>query len=133
MGRRLPDDPVKRRTALFKNMYGNYFHWQSLVETDGITVITLEGEELYFYDVMVGIITLPPRQKEAFELHVLQGLSEEAAAKEMGFVRWSTPVQQYVQMALEKMIKAYDEYQRGIKPRPYVGKGAPKHKKKVSS
>lgn len=101
-------------------MYAHYAHWESLVESEHLMFLTLDGEEVYFYDVMVGMCTLPPRQKEAFTLHVLQGYSEKAAAEVMfPNSKWSTPVQQYSNIALKKMVEAYDNWQAGIPPVPY--------------
>lgn len=129
MPRQLPTDPAKRRVALWKRMYSQYEHWASLVESHQIYYITLEGEEIYFYDVMVGLDTLPPRQRLAFDLHVLQGYSEQAAAQVMfPGSKWSTPVQQYSNIALQKMIEAHDNYQHGIVPADYVERGSVKKK-----
>ncbi|AEQ21077.1 putative RNA polymerase sigma-70 factor, region 4 [Rhodococcus phage E3] len=125
MPRQLPADPVKRRVALWKRMFSQYQHWGSLVESDQVYFLTIEGEEIYYYDVMVGLCTLPPRQKEAFDLHVLQGYSEQAAASIMfPNSKWSTPVQQYSNIALSKMIEAYDNFQKGTKPVPYEPRGS---------
>ena len=89
MGRRLPDyDPdrdgeysnSKRRIQLFKRVYQNYFHWQSLRETGEVDdVLSVDGEEIYIGDLMTGIETLPLRQRQAFELICLRGYTESAA------------------------------------------------------
>lgn len=101
-------------------MYSQYSHWTSLVESQQLYYIELEGEEIYYYDVMIGLVTLPPRQLQAFQLHVLQGYSEQAAARVMfPESKWSTPVQQYSNIALAKMVTAYDDFQCGIRPVPY--------------
>lgn len=124
MGRRLPEyDPErdgdyarsKRRTQLFKRVYQNYFHWQSLRETGEVDdVLTVDGEEIYLGDLMTGIDTLPLRQRQAFELICLRGYTESAAtAILLPNSRWSTPVQQYSDDGLKKMILAYDAKQAG--------------------
>ena len=124
MARRLPDyDPErdgdyfrsKRRTQLFKRVYQNYFHWKSLRETGEVDdVINVDGEEIYLGDLMTGIETLPPRQRQAFELICLRGYTESAAtAILLPNSRWSTPVQQYSDDGLRKMIAAYDAKQNG--------------------
>lgn len=124
MGRRLPDfDPErdgdystsKRRTQVFKRIYQNYFHWKSLRETGEVDdILTIEGEEIYFGDLMTGIDILPPRQRQAFELICLRGFTESAAtAILLPHSRWSTPVQQYSDDGLKKMIAAYDAKQDG--------------------
>lgn len=124
MGRRLPEyDPErdgdyarsKRRIQLFKRIYQNYFHWQSLRETGEVSdVLAVDGEEVYLGDLMIGIETLPLRQRQAFELICLRGYTESAAtAILLPNSRWSTPVQQYSDDGLKKMILAYDQKQDG--------------------
>lgn len=124
MGRRLPDyDPKrdgdysrsKRRIQLFKRVFQNYYHWQSLRETGEVDdVINVDGEEIYLGDLMIGIDTLPLRQRQAFELICLRGYTESAAtAILLPHSRWSTPVQQYSDDGLKKMVAAYDAKQNG--------------------
>jgi hypothetical protein len=63
---------------------------------------------------MVGIDSLPNRQRQAFELICLRGYTESAAtAILLPNSRWSTPVQQYSDDGLKKMIAAYDARQDG--------------------
>lgn len=124
MGRRLPpydaerDGPYetsKRRFQLFKRIYQHYYHWRSLRETGAVDdVLEVDGEEVCLGDLMAGIDTLPPRQRQAFELICMQGYTESAATAVMlPNSRWSTPVQQYSDDALRKMISAYDQVQAG--------------------
>lgn len=124
MGRRLPSyDPdkdgdyatSKRRIQLYKRVYQNYFHWCSLRETGEVgDILNVDGEEIYIGDLMTGIETLPNRQRQAFELICLQGYTESAAtAVLLPNSRWSTPVQQYSDDGLKKMIAAYDAKQNG--------------------
>lgn len=124
MGRRLPSyDPEedgeyassKRRTQVFKRIYQHYYHWQSLRESGEVSdVLAVDGEEIYIGDLMTGIETLPLRQRQAFELICLRGYTESAAtAILLPNSRWSTPVQQYSDDGLKKMIAAYDAKQNG--------------------
>ena len=119
MARRLPDDPIKRRLQWFKRTYQHLEHFQSLLESGAMPmpgiITTPEGEEIYLSDLMSGIEELPPRQRQAFTLICLQGYTETAATKVMlPNSRWSTPVQQYADTALSRMVAAYDKKQRGI-------------------
>ena len=113
--RRLSDVPWKRRRQIFKRIYVAYYQWEALIEDQGMQpfIKTIDGEVIDFHALMTGIDILPRRQRQAFELHCLRGMTESAAAREMGFKRWSTPVQQYTNMALYRMIKAYDQHQAG--------------------
>jgi len=124
MGRRLPEyDPErdgeysqsKRRAQLFKRVYQNYYHWRSLRETGEIDdVLNVDGEEIYLGDLMTGIDVLPLRQRQAFELICLRSYTESAAtAILLPNSRWSTPVQQYSDDGLRKMVAAYDAKQDG--------------------
>lgn len=124
MGRRLPEyDPEsdgpyetsKRRLKIFKRIYQNYYLWQSLrVNGDVGDIITVEGEDVYLGDLLVGFETLPNQQRRAFDLICLQGYTESAATAEiLPHSRWSTPVQQYSDDGLRKMVAAYDAKQRG--------------------
>jgi hypothetical protein len=91
------------------------------MSVDGIVVVPETGEEVRLDDLMVGIDSLPPRQREAFELICLQEWTETDATKKMlPDSKWSTPVQQYADTALQRMILAYDNYQEtGEYPSPY--------------
>ena len=122
MGRRLPDyDPQrdgdyatsKRRIQVFKRVYQHYHHWRSLREAGQVDdVLSVDGEDIYIGDLMTGIDTLPLRQRQAFELICLQGYTESAAtAILLPHSRWSTPVQQYSDDGLKKMVSAYDAKQ----------------------
>jgi hypothetical protein len=124
MGRRLPPydsdrdgqyAESKRRTQIFKRIYQNYYHWKSLRESGEVDdVLNIDGEEIYLGDLMTGIDILPNRQRQAFELICLRGYTESAAtAILLPNSRWSTPVQQYSDDGLKKMILAYDAKQSG--------------------
>src|SRR4051812_17260257 len=116
MARRLPDDPDKRRLQVFKRCYQSMEHWHALMEDRGMTdvITTPEGEDIYLNDLMVGLHKLPRRQRQAFELICLKGYTETAARDEMlPDSKSSTPVQQYADSGLARMVSAYDAKQRG--------------------
>lgn len=125
--RKLPDDPQKRRRQYFKRIYQQRERFISALEAGYFSlplVITIPetGEEIGFDDLMVGIDSLPPQQRRAFELIALQEWTETDATKViLPGSKWSTPTQQYADSALDRMILAYDHYQEtGEKPPPYV-------------
>lgn len=116
MSRGLPDDPFKRRQAIFRRLYQHMPHWyeQIVAGTMSDIIVTPDGEEIFYGDLLVGLDTLPPRQREAFELICLQGYTETSAAQIMlPNSRWSTTVQQHVNAALERMVARYDDQQSG--------------------
>ena len=134
--RRLPDCPISRRQQYMKRLYQHLAHFQSLLESGqmempGIVTIPETGEEVYLPDLLVGLLALPDRQRQAFELICLKGFTEGAATEIMlPNSRWSTPVQQYADTALQRMIAAYDRKQADSswKPPVYV-----KRVKKITS
>lgn len=107
MPRKLSNDPEKRRLQIFRRIYSNWWEWQSLVEQEQLHFITVEGEVIYFHDLLVGLDKLPPRQKEAFLVHIIRGIPEREASKIMG-TSWVSLVGQYSTAALKKMVAAYD-------------------------
>ena len=116
--RKLPDDPLKRRRQYFKRLYQHLPHYQALRERGDIDICgiikTPEGEDICMDDLMTGIDTLPPKQRQAFELICLLSYTETAATAIMlPDSKWSTPVQQYSDEGLDKMIRAYDLKQAG--------------------
>ncbi len=116
MARKLPEDPIKRRLQVFKRLFQHIAHWRALMEAGEMNdiIITPEGEEIYLYDLMTGIETLPPRQRQAFDLICIQSFTESAATAIMlPDSKWSTPIQQYADAALLRMVQAYDAKQNG--------------------
>ena len=63
---------------------------------------------------MAGIDTLPRRQRQAFELICLRSFTEAATTEILlPGSNWTTPVQQYSDDGLKKMVAAYDAMQAG--------------------
>lgn len=90
--------------------------------TDPVT-----GEDICISDLMIGIDTLPPRQRQAFELICLGGYTETAARDELlPNSKSSTPVQQYSDSGLVRMVDAHDLYQEGCWPPPDKPKPVPR-------
>jgi hypothetical protein len=152
MGRRLPDAIIrdadetdedfvareaisKRRLQIFKRLYQNYYLWQSLRESGDVgDVLVIEGIDYYLPDLMVGINTLPPQQMRAFDLICLKGYTESAATEKiLPKSNWSTPVQQYSDDGLKKMVAAYDAKQVGTWDPSAAAHKRRRHKKKEDS
>lgn len=110
----IPENGPRRRKALFRNVFRNYVVWGQLIENEGPirSIITVDGEDIDYYDLMVGYKELPPRQKQAFTLQLLQGYTEKQASQIMfPESKRATSVQQYSSNALDRMIEAYDRVQ----------------------
>ena len=108
------DDSVRLKT--FKFIYRGLPYWQAYRETRGPldTITTPDGEEVSYYDLLAGIDTLPRRQRQAFELIYLRDLTQRQATDVMmpGH-RWQV-VQEYAQLAIQRMLHAYDDRQRDV-------------------
>ncbi len=123
MARRLPDDPRKRRLQVFKRCYQNMEHWRALMEDRGMgdVITTPEGEDIYLPDLLVGLDLLPRRQRQAFVLICLRGYTETDARDELlPNSKSSTPVQQYSDTGLGRMVDYYDCKQSGVWPPPHL-------------
>ena len=107
MPRKLSDDPEKRRLQIFRRIYSHWYDWKSLIEQEQLHFLEIEGETIYFHDLLVGLDSLPPRQREAFIIHILYCTPEREASKIMG-TSWVSLVGQYSTAALKKMVAAYD-------------------------
>jgi hypothetical protein len=80
-------------------------------------MVSPEGEDIYLGDLMVGLSYLPKRQREAFVLICMQGYTEAAAKdKLLPNSNSSTPVQQYADSGLVRMVDHYDAKQNGFWP-----------------
>lgn len=132
MTRKLPVDPKKRRREYFKRLFQHLEHFHALMESGDMMVPGIvdlpEGEQVFLADMMTGIETLPPRQRQAFELICMKSYTESAARDIMlPDSQWTTPIQQYADAALERMIKAYDAKQDGTwNPQEMMKKRKPK-------
>lgn len=108
MPRKLSEDPEKRRLQIFRRIYSHWYEWQALIEQEQLVFLQVEGETIYFYDLLAGLDNLPPRQREAFVIHILHCTPEREASKIMG-TSWVSLVGQYSTAALKKMVAAYDQ------------------------
>ena len=105
-------EQLRHRTKLLQQLLKNYYQWKAYVEDFGLTYITIEGEEWCFYDILDGLETLPPRQKEAVILMCIEDHKEWDTAKEMGFTKWSTPVQVYRNIGLKKLLAFHEDQEK---------------------
>ena len=96
----------KEKRKIFSRVLKNYAAWKSLVESEGLFSITLrDGEEIHYMDILDGFKVLPPRQRQAVWLMCVEDLPEVEVAQMMGFKGWPTPVQQYKNIGLARLIK----------------------------
>lgn len=61
-----------RKIALLEALLKNWQYWRALLEDSGVETLTIGGEEWNFYDMLDGIRDLPPRQKQALWLILIE-------------------------------------------------------------
>lgn len=93
---------------VLEKLLRNIHEWREYYIEHGIEEIELDGGYVVnFHDLLRGIDTLPPRQREALILTCIDNLKEEEAAELMGFTKWSSPVGTYKKMALKRLLERY--------------------------
>jgi DNA-directed RNA polymerase specialized sigma24 family protein len=98
--------PGKMNWKILENILRNYYEFKALYEETGIYEITLDnGYVVNFHDILKGLDSLPPRQKQAVWLMCIEGRKEVEVAKIMGFERWSAPVGMYKRKALRTLVE----------------------------
>lgn len=95
----------KEKRRVFAKVLKNFAKWMSLVESEGLFTITVEGEEMHYMDVLNSFEVVPTRQRQAVWLMCIEDRSEQDVAKIMGFTSWPTPVQQYKNLGLSRMMR----------------------------
>ncbi len=105
-------EAFKRKRRLYGRVLKNYQLWVSMRESDGIETIRLVEDgieyEFHYMDIMEGLRILPPRQREAVWLMCVEDRPEAEVAKLMNFPKPVSPVQQYKNFGLARLIE-YNE------------------------
>src|SRR5664279_2700693 len=99
----------KRRKKILQNLLKNWQAWHSLIEQGGSPFLTLEGEVYHYYDILEGLNSLPPRQRQAVFLMTVCDMSELETAKTMKFKNVHvTPVSQYRSIGIDRILDYLD-------------------------
>lgn len=61
-----------RKTAVLEGLLRNWQSWRAILEDKGVETLLIGGEEWNFYDLLDGIKELPPRQKKALWLILIE-------------------------------------------------------------
>lgn len=125
---------IRHRRKMLERILKNWQAWGSLVESQGLMTITVEGEEYHYFDMLEGLNSLPPRQRQAVFYMCIQDKSEAEVAKIMGFENENcTPVQQYKSFGLTRFLQYLDatpEEQEELKNKvKKYGRNGPRKKK----
>lgn len=98
--------------AILRELFRNLQLFRSLYEHHGVDVVTgSEGEQYSLWDIealYASASELPPRQREAIELCLIENMRERDAALKMG-VSETNPVACYATVGLEKLVKVYNK------------------------
>lgn len=89
---------------ILERLLNNYMEWQEVyLDTGNPDLNLLNGVTVNIYDLMKGIDSLPPRQKQAVVLSCLENRKEVEVARIMGFQKWSSQVGMYKRKALKNL------------------------------
>ena len=89
---------------ILERLLNNYMEWQQVyLKTGNPDLHLLNGVTVNIYDLMKGIESLPPRQKQAVVLSCLENRKEVEVARIMGFQKWSSQVGMYKRKALKNL------------------------------
>lgn len=93
---------------VLREVFRNLVAWESLYESEGIDVITCEGESWCLWDVQLlykaSQTLLPARQREAIQLFLIDNMREKDAAVKMG-VSETNPIAMYATTGLKRLIE----------------------------
>lgn len=109
--RKEPETEEDRRALLLESLLRNWQSWRATLEDSGVETLTIDGEDWNFYDLLDGIKELPPRQKQALWLILIEDKRPVEVARIM-FVGSRRIVgemaEQYKDDALRKLIARHD-------------------------
>jgi DNA-directed RNA polymerase specialized sigma24 family protein len=99
---------VALTVSVLRELFRHYQAFRALYETEGIdTVVGPEGDEFSLWDVQYlarQLHRLPPRQREAIQLCLIENKKESDAAVLMG-VSVTNPVAMYATEGLKKIVE----------------------------
>jgi len=105
-----------RKIALLEALLKNWQSWRAILEDSGVETLVIGGEEWNFYDMLDGIKELPPRQKQALWLILIEDKRPVDVARAM-FVGSKRIVGemavQYKDDALAKLVARHDQRKEG--------------------
>lgn len=109
--RKEPETEEDKRALLLESLLRNWQSWRATLEDNGVETLTIEGEDWNFYDLLDGIRELPPRQKQALWLILIEDKRPVEVARIMfsGSRRIvGEMAEQYKDDALRKLIARHD-------------------------
>ncbi len=99
----------KRRRKIIERLLKNWQAWGALVQSEGLFSIKIDGEEYHYLDMLTGLNSLPPRQRQAVFLMCVEDRSEHDTASIMGFDNpLVSPCPQYKSAGIIRLIEYLD-------------------------
>jgi DNA-directed RNA polymerase specialized sigma24 family protein len=99
----------KRKKKILQNILKSWQLWHAHIETGGSPFLTVDGEDYSFYDILDGLNSLPPRQRQAVFYMTVMDMSELQTAKTMKFKNVNiTPVSQYRSLGIDRILDYLD-------------------------
>jgi ASC-1-like (ASCH) protein len=77
------EEERKRRVFVIEGLLRNYQAWQAIYEDSGVETLLIMGEEWNFHDMLKGIDQLPPRQRQAVWMILIEDQRPVDVAREM--------------------------------------------------
>lgn len=94
--------------SVLRELFRHYQEWRAIYEKDGVdTVQAPDGQEYSLWDIQYlakQLHRLPPQQREAIRLCLIDNMKESDAAIQMG-VSPTNPVAMYATSGLEKLVE----------------------------
>ena len=101
---------VQRR--ILERVLRYYPQWRAAYEAHGVETVAHLGNEYHVLDILAGIDTLPPRQRQALTLTCLAGYTHEEAADLMGLPGRTSTIEQHKNAALDKLLALHEKADR---------------------
>lgn len=105
-----------KKIALLEALLKNWQSWRAILEDSGVETLVIGGEEWNFYDMLDGIRELPPRQKQALWMILIEDQRPVDVARVMfaGSKRIVGEMAvQYKDDALAKLIARHEQRKEG--------------------
>lgn len=105
-----------KKIAILEGLLKNWQSWRAILEDSGVETLVVGGEEWNFYDMLDGIRELPPRQKQALWLILIEDKRPVDVARIMfaGSKRIVGEMAvQYKNDALDKLVVRHDQRKEG--------------------
>jgi hypothetical protein len=110
------EEEKARKIAVLEGLLKNWQSWRAILEDSGIETLVVGGEEWNFYDMLDGIKDLPPRQKQALWLILIEDKRPVDVARKMfaGSKRIVGEMAvQYKDDALAKLLVRHEQKKEG--------------------